>query len=138
MKERIGDKRADQSYPWKTYINNGIACAGGSDAPIEEVNPLLGIQAAVTRRSNIDGQVYGSDQRLSVFEAISLYTKGSAFVINHLHDRGMIKAGYVADFTILEKDLFKHNPDLFHKINVKATIVDGEIMYENPDEPLKN
>ncbi|QGH35324.1 amidohydrolase family protein [Gracilibacillus salitolerans] len=133
VKDRLGDRRTKEAYPWKTYLNNGIACAAGSDAPIEEVNPLLGIQAAVTRRSNMDGQIYGSHQRLSVFEAISLYTKGSAYVINHAHDRGMIKPGFVADFTILEKDVFKHDPDLFHEIEVKATIVDGQIMYEKPE-----
>ncbi|WP_238343560.1 amidohydrolase [Gracilibacillus saliphilus] len=133
VKDRIGDRRTNDAYPWKTYLNNGIACAGGSDAPIEEVNPLLGMQAAVTRRSNIDGQVYGSHQKLSVFEAISLYTKGSAYVINHAHDRGMIQPGFVADFTILEKDLFKHDPGRFHEIEVKATIVDGEVMYEKPE-----
>ncbi|SFM08561.1 hypothetical protein SAMN04487943_107211 [Gracilibacillus orientalis] len=133
VKDRLGDSRTNAAYPWKTYLNNGIACAGGSDAPIEEVNPLLGMQAAVTRRSNMDGQIYGSHQKLSVFEAISLYTKGSAYVINHVHDRGLIKPGYVADFTILERDLFQHDPDLFHEIEVKATIVDGEIMYEKTE-----
>ncbi|MGP4041577.1 amidohydrolase [Gracilibacillus sp. D59] len=133
VKDRLGNTRSNKAYPWKTYLNNGIACAGGSDAPIEEVNPLLGMQAAVTRRSNIDGKIYGSHQKLSVFEAISLYTKGSANVIGHAHDRGMIKPSYAADFTILEKDLFKHDPDLFHEIEVKATIVDGEIMYEKPE-----
>ncbi|MDX8046724.1 amidohydrolase [Gracilibacillus sp. S3-1-1] len=130
VKERLGEARANQSYPWKTYLDRGIVCAGGSDAPIEEVNPLLGIQAAVTRRSNIDGQVYGEEQRLSVFEAIGLYTKGSAAIINHEDDRGLIKNGFVADFTILDQDLFQHDPDLFHEVNVKATIVDGQVMYE--------
>ncbi|GAB2569671.1 amidohydrolase [Gracilibacillus alcaliphilus] len=128
--KRLGTERAMNSYPWQTYTTQGIACAGGSDAPIEEVNPLLGIQAAVTRRSRIDQQIYGKDQQLSVFDAISLYTKGSAFVISHEENRGMIKSGYTADFTVLEHDLFSHEPDRFHEIAVKATIVDGEVMYQ--------
>ncbi|WP_058307093.1 amidohydrolase [Gracilibacillus massiliensis] len=133
VKERLGEQRTSKSYPWRTYIEKGIACAAGSDAPIEEVNPLLGIQAAVTRRSNIDGEIYGEQERLSVYEAISLYTKGSAYVIDHAHDRGMIKPGFVADFTILEEDLFKIDPDKFHQVDVKTTIVNGEIMYQKED-----
>ncbi|WP_066194965.1 amidohydrolase [Gracilibacillus timonensis] len=127
---RLGAERADRSYPWKTYLRQGIACAGGSDAPIEDVNPLKGIQAAVTRRSRMDGAIYGENEELSVFEAISLYTKGSAFVINHEHDRGVIQPGYTADFTILEKDLFYHDPAFFHEIAVNTTIVNGEVMYQ--------
>ncbi|SHN05488.1 amidohydrolase [Gracilibacillus kekensis] len=130
VKERLGEHRTSKSYAWKTYLNKGIACAGGSDAPIEDVNPLLGIQAAVTRRSNIDGEVYGEQERLSVYEAISLYTKGSAYVIDHAHDRGLIKPGFVADFTILEEDLFQVDPDKFHQVDVKTTVVNGEIMYQ--------
>ncbi|UOQ86295.1 amidohydrolase [Gracilibacillus salinarum] len=134
VKDRIGEERTRTSYPWKTYIEEGIACAGGSDAPIEQVNPLLGIQAAVTRRSAIDGKVYGKKQQLSVFDAISLYTKGSAYIIRHEHDRGMIVPDYVADFTILEQDLFQSDPDLFHEIGVQATIVDGEVMYKKTED----
>lgn len=130
VEERLGKQRSSESYPWKTYLDSGIACAGGSDAPIEEVNPLLGMQAAITRRSTIDGNVYGEHEKLSVYEAISLYTKGSANVINHAEDRGLIQPGYVADFTILDQDLFKINPDHFHQVKVKATIVNGEIMYQ--------
>ena len=129
VQERLGKDRSTRSYSWKTYIENDIACAAGSDAPIEEVNPLLGIQAAVTRKSQIDGKTYNEEEKLSVYEAISLYTKGSARAINHADDRGMIKPGYTADFTVLERDLYQENPENFHQIKVSATIVNGEVMY---------
>ncbi len=129
--ERIGDERAPLAYAWRTFIEEGIACAAGSDAPIEEVNPLNGIKAAVSRQSDLDQQVYGETQKLSMYEAVSLYTKGSAFVINHEHDRGLIQPGYVADFTILSHDLFSiENYETIDEVTVKGTIVDGEWMYK--------
>ena len=51
IKERIGEKREQNLYAWKTLLSSGVLCAGGSDAPVEPVNPLLGIHAAVTRRA---------------------------------------------------------------------------------------
>jgi predicted amidohydrolase YtcJ len=127
--DRIGKERLKTSYVWKTLLDEGIPCAGGSDAPIEEVNPLLGIRAAVDRRGSYDMNVYGETQRLSMYEAISLYTKGSAYAINHEDDRGMIAEGYVADFTILDRDLFTIAPHEVADANVWMTVVDGDIMY---------
>ncbi|SES07187.1 hypothetical protein SAMN04487944_11719 [Gracilibacillus ureilyticus] len=129
--DRIGEKRAIRSYPWKTFLRENIKCAAGSDAPIEEVSPLKGIHSFVTRQSYIDGDVYGQDEQLTMYEAISLYTKGSAYVINHEHDRGVIDKGYVADFTILEEDLFTTEHDKIDQIKVTGTIVAGEWMYDN-------
>ncbi|MFD1019046.1 amidohydrolase [Thalassobacillus hwangdonensis] len=127
--DRIGEERLKTSYIWKTLIDEGIPCAGGSDAPIEEVNPLLGIRAAVDRRASYDMNVYGESERLSMYEAIALYTKGSAYAINREDEQGMIKKGYVADFTILDRDLFTVAPHEVADANVWMTVVDGEIMY---------
>ncbi|WP_090857865.1 amidohydrolase [Paraliobacillus sp. PM-2] len=128
--DRIKEKRAEQSYAWKTFLEAGIPCAAGSDAPIEDVNPLVGIKAAVLRKSSIDGEIYNKKQQLSVYNAISLYTKGSAYIINKETERGMIAPGYVADFTILDQDLFKINKEEIDQVNVVKTVVDGDIMYE--------
>lgn len=85
----------------------------------------------MSRQSDLDQQVYGETQKLSMYEAVSLYTKGSAFVINHEHDRGLIQPGYVADFTILSHDLFSiENYETIDEVTVKGTIVDGEWMYK--------
>ncbi|ENH96932.1 amidohydrolase family protein [Gracilibacillus halophilus YIM-C55.5] len=129
--ERLGEERTYASYPWKTYLNRGIACAAGSDAPIEDVHPLSGIKAAVTRQSSIDQQIYNRSEQLSVYDAIALYTKGSANVINHAHDRGMIRPGFVADFTVVEQDLYHVSPDDIDKVQNKMTVVNEEVMYDN-------
>ncbi|GGM26508.1 putative amidohydrolase YtcJ [Paraliobacillus quinghaiensis] len=128
--ERIGKERVKTSYPWKTFLQEDIPCAAGSDAPIEEVNPLLGIEAFVLRKSSLNGKIYNEKEQLSVFEAVSLYTEGSAYVIGHEHDRGLIEPGYVADFTIFDQDLFKVKKESIRDVNVVMTVVDESIMFE--------
>jgi predicted amidohydrolase YtcJ len=131
--DRIGSERMEYCYAWKTLLDSGIPCAGGSDAPIEPLNPLWGIHAAVTRTNLNDPArtVYGVKEKLSVYEAVSLFTKGSAYAICHENDRGMIKEGYLADFTILEKDIFTVPEDEIANIKVKITVIGGEIVYQS-------
>jgi predicted amidohydrolase YtcJ len=119
-------------YAWKTLLQEGIQCAGGSDAPIEPVDPLLGIYAAVTRTSIYDdsGKSYYPAQKLSVYEAVELFTKGSAYAIHHSHNRGMIKHGYTADFTVFDQDIFALPHEELLNVTVALTIVDNEIMYK--------
>lgn len=127
--ERIGEKRLGHAYAWKKLFKKGIPCAGGSDAPIEEVNPLLGIRAAVLRKADSDGKVYGKEEQLSMFEAVSLYTTGSAYAIGEEERRGKIETGYLADFTVLDQDLFSISPEDITTANVVNTVVSGEIVY---------
>ncbi|MCP3025387.1 amidohydrolase [Halobacillus sp. A5] len=128
--ERLGQVRLKSSYSWKTLLDAGVVCAGGSDAPIEEINPLLGIRAAVDRRASYNNESYQMEERLTVFEAISLYTKGSAFAIGKENSQGMITKGYKADFTILDRDLFQLKPHELAEATVTMTVVDGDIMYQ--------
>lgn len=120
------------SFAWKTYLRKGIICAGGSDAPIEPLNPLLGIYAAITRQkpSGKDhNKVYGEKERLSPFEAVSLYTKGSATAINQENHRGQIKPGFDADFTVLSQNIFHISPEELLKTQAVLTVIDEKIVY---------
>ncbi|UCZ52289.1 amidohydrolase [Bacillus shivajii] len=129
--DRIGKARLNYAFAWKTLLDADLICAGGSDAPIEPISPLLGIHAAVTRRKpeeNHDG--YLPEQKLSLFEAVKLFTYGSAQAICQEDNRGVIKVGNVADFTVLDCDLFKLEPDEWLKANVEKTIVDNTVMFE--------
>ncbi|KKI91671.1 amidohydrolase [Bacillus sp. SA1-12] len=130
--DRIGQEHMDTCYAWKTLLQEGIHCAGGSDAPIEPVDPLLGIYAAVTRTSLYDqsGKSYSPEQKLSVYEAVELFTKGSAYAIHHSHDRGMIKKGFKADFTVFNQDIFEIADKDLLTTKVVMTVVDNEIMYQ--------
>lgn len=129
--DRVGREREGYYYAWKTLLMNGLPCAGGSDAPIEPLNPFLGIHAAVTR-TNIDDPnqiVYDEKECLTVYEAVSLFTKGSAYAACHEQNRGMIKERYLADFTILKEDIFQINPEQIPNITVSKTIIGEEIVY---------
>ncbi|MEC0239599.1 amidohydrolase [Paenibacillus dokdonensis] len=129
--DRIGEPGNLLIYAWKTLLNQGIPCAGGSDSPIEKVSPLEGILAAVTRTKPNQPAVYGEEERLSMYEAISLYTTGSAHAILHEMDRGMIEEGFAADFTILSRDPFQEEPQALLQNSVQMTVVNGSIVYQN-------
>ncbi len=130
--ERLGSENMKYNYAWKTLLEEGIPCAGGSDAPIEPINPLWGIHAAVTRTNPLDPNktAYRPEEKLTMYEAISLFTKGSAFACHHENNRGQIREGYSADFTVLEIDPFKEEADqLLNKV-VNMTVVDETIVYK--------
>lgn len=91
--DRLGKDRMKTAFAWKTLISKGILCAGGSDAPIEPVDPLLGIQSAVLRKSSHEqnGPSYNESECLPVYEAIKLYTEGSAGIIYKEKSRGKLR-----------------------------------------------
>lgn len=130
--ERLGQERMKYSFAWKTMLNNQIPCASGSDAPIETADPILTIYAAVQRKKAFsDSESYYPEEKLTPYEAVSLYTKGSAYVISKENERGQIKPGYDADFTVLDKDLFNIDPEEIPNTNVKMTVIDNHIVYKN-------
>ncbi|MBO1625291.1 amidohydrolase [Bacillus arachidis] len=128
--EKLGEHRLRYAYAWKTLLRAGLHCGGGSDAPIEQVNPFLGMYSAVTRRSFMDGTCYIPEERLSVFEAVSLFTTGSAYTIGKENERGKIAQGYEADFTIMDRNVFEIEVEDIKNIQVTATVIDGQIVYQ--------
>lgn len=133
--ERLGEERMPCSFAWKTLLNAGLHCAGGSDAPIESPDPLLGIHAAVTRKKPEDQhEGYYPEQKLSVYDAVSLYTTGSAYVIGKEHTHGQIVEGFTADFTVLDRDLFTIPSDEIPSAKVRMTVVNNTIMYDSKDQ----
>jgi len=133
--DRIGKDNMKYCYAWKTLLEEGLHCAGGSDAPIESADPLAGIYAAVTRtnKEDLSGAGYMPNEALSVYEAVSLYTKGSAYAICHETDRGIIEKGYLADFTVLDHDIFIIDKRDIQKVKVAQTIIASEVVYEKQD-----
>ncbi|TDQ39102.1 amidohydrolase [Aureibacillus halotolerans] len=130
--DRLGE-RANLLYPWKTYEKHGLRLAGGSDAPIETPDPRLGIYAAIARkkRSAVHNGYFPAE-KLSMFEAISLYTTGSAWISGHANSRGRIAEGFVADFSIFEQDFFalEETPEAILDNAVSQTIVSGKTQYK--------
>jgi predicted amidohydrolase YtcJ len=129
--ERLGEARMKWSFAWKTLLDNNLLCAGGSDAPIEPANPLLGIYTAAARKKPTeDHEGYYPEQKLSVYEAVKLFTSGSAYAVGQEMKSGIIADGYDADFTVLKEDLYKISVEDIPQTEVAMTIVDGTIVYQ--------
>ena len=130
--DRLGEDRLDWAYAWKRLVDEGFICGAGSDAPIEEVDPLLGIYAAVARRKPGEThEGYLPKEKLSRYEAVSLFTTGSAATIGKADSRGKLGIGFDADFTILDCDLFEVDADEILNAEVVMTVVAGDVMYQN-------
>jgi predicted amidohydrolase YtcJ len=120
--ERLGVGRARWVYPFKTLMREGIVVASGSDCPVEPINPLLGVWAAVARKSFVE-------EKLSVEEALKTYTFNAAYASFDEEKRGTIEVGKLADLTVLSDDPLKVSPDAIKDVRVEMTIVDGKVVY---------
>ena len=128
---RIGHDRASRTYAFRTFLDNGVPLAFGTDWPVISLDPVLTIYAAVTR-ATLDGKHpdgWFPEQRLTVAEAVEAYTMGSAFAEFQEKDKGSITPGKLADMVILSDDIFKIRPELIRKVKVETTIVGGRIVY---------
>ncbi|MEC1180033.1 amidohydrolase [Metasolibacillus meyeri] len=129
LQTRLGDERLNCAHPIQSLLTRGIICAGGSDAPIEHPNPLHGIYAAITRQKIGETQVFNTAECISRYEAVELYTTAPAKVIDKAHIRGQIAAGFEADFTILNGDLFTVDVEQIPHLQVVKTVVHGQTVY---------
>ncbi|QPC47235.1 amidohydrolase [Mangrovibacillus cuniculi] len=134
LHNRIHEEVHTHRFAWKSLLEAGIICAGGSDAPIEDINPLEGIKAAVSRSVYMDGETitYVPTEQLSMYEAISLYTKGSALAIGREKEMGMIAEGYFADFTVFKERLDEIPLQQLTENLHTQTIIGGNIVFTRP------
>ena len=130
--KRIGRRRCKGAYAWRRLLNANAKIAFGADYPVEPLNPLEGLYAAVTRKDRAGevGPGWFPDQRLTMEEAIELYTLGSAYA-EFMDDRkGIIKKGYLADLVIFHDDLMTIPPEEIMTTLVDYTVVGGRIVYK--------
>jgi len=122
---RVGEERARWVYPFKSLLRTGLVVAGGSDCPVEPIDPLLGMWAAVARKDS-------HDENVTAEESLKMYTLNAAHAIFDEATRGSIKPGKLADLTILSDDPRLVSPDGIKSIAVEMVIVGGRIVYERP------
>ncbi len=129
IESRVGAKRLKYCYSWKKYFEKGIKCAGSSDAPVESFNPIYGIHAAVNRQDLAgmpkDGWI--PEEKLSLKEAIYIFTTGAAFLSHEEDLKGNFEIGKYADFVVLSDDLFEINEEQIKDVIVEKTIVGGNL-----------
>jgi predicted amidohydrolase YtcJ len=139
MADRYWGERCATAYAWRSLIEAGTALAFGSDCPVEDLNPFLGIHAAVTRR-RADGfpgpEGWYPEQRLTVAEAVRAYTLGAARAAG-LEDRlGTLAPGKLADLVVLDRDIFTCDPMAVAETQVVATMIAGQFVWEDENAPL--
>ncbi len=128
---RIGPERINRSYVFRDLLDAGAQLAFGSDWTVAPIDPLLGIYAAVTRRTfdgaNPDGWV--PEERVTVAEAVTAYTSGVAYS-SYLEDVvGQLKPGFYADLVVLAEDIFTIDPVEIENVEVDLTMVEGRVVF---------
>jgi predicted amidohydrolase YtcJ len=132
MAERHWGRRCDLSYAWRSVLDSGACLAFGSDCPVETLDPLAGIHAAVTRRradGRPDPEGWIPAQRLTVTEAVHAYTLGAACSAGEGHLKGSLSPGKLADAVVLSRDILVCDPKEILEAHVEMTIFDGRIVY---------
>jgi predicted amidohydrolase YtcJ len=126
--ENYGD-RVDHMFPAKDFLAAGMPAAAGSDSPVTDYNPLLGIHVAVNRRSQ-SGNLVGESQRVSVMEAIRLFTWNGAYASFDEDIKGSIEVGKLADLVVLSDQILSVPDERIKELEVEMTLIDGEVLFE--------
>jgi predicted amidohydrolase YtcJ len=130
--KRIGPDRIHFTHVYKSLLDNNVKVAFGTDFPVAPLNPLLGIYAAVTRRT-VDGKNpkgWIPQQKISVEDAIKCYTLNPAYASFDENIKGSIKVGKLADLVVLSDDILSIDPVKIKDVFIEMTVFNGEIVYK--------
>jgi predicted amidohydrolase YtcJ len=130
--DRHWGRRAASGYAWRSLLDDGARLAFGSDAPVEDLSPLRGIYAAVTRQRpngfpGPDG--WYPEQRITATEAVYAYTMGASWAGGEEAIKGSLTPGKLADLAILDRDIFEIDPSEILDVQVLGTMVGGQFVY---------
>ena len=130
VEPRLGAKRAEEgAYVWQKLMKSGAVVTNGTDAPVEDVDPIASYYATVTRKAK-DGKVFYGDQKMSRMEALKSYTLSNAFAAFEEDIKGSLSAGKLADITVLTKDITTVPDDEILTAKVAFTIIGGRVAYK--------
>ena len=130
--DRLGEERSRGAYAWRSLLESSAILSFGSDFPVEQVNPMLGIYAAVTRQ-DLNGWPdagWFPGQRLSREEAIRAFTLDAAYAAFMENETGSIEIGKRADFIVLDRDIMQVPVEQIPQIKVEQTWLDGELVFK--------
>jgi predicted amidohydrolase YtcJ len=129
--KRIGPERIKTTYAFRALLDGGAHLAFGSDWTVAPLDPILGIYAAVTRRT-LDGkhpEGWVPEQKITVEEALRAYTAGNAYGVFAEETRGKLAPRYLADLVVLDQDLTAIPPEAIERAAVLATVVGGKVVF---------
>jgi predicted amidohydrolase YtcJ len=130
--KRIGPERVKTTYAFRTFLDNHVRLAMGTDWTVAPLDPMLTIYAAVTR-ATLDGKNpngWVPEQKLTAAEAVEGYTMGSAYAEFQENEKGSISAGKLADMVLLSDDIFTIPPEAIKDVKVDLTMTGGKVVYE--------
>ncbi len=130
--DRHWGQRARYAYPFRSLLDHGARMCFGSDAPVETIDPLAGVYAAVTRKRANEpaSQPWYPEERLSPMEAVAGYTSWAAYAAYEEGSRGTITLGKLADFSVFDRDLVGGDPDDIPRARPVLTVVGGRVVYQ--------
>ncbi len=131
LAERFWPTRVDGAYVFRSLWDSGALVANGSDAPVEELDPLAGIRAGVLRTID-DRPAWNAEQSLTVEQALIASTVNPAWLSRDERRRGKLLPGYLADLVVLSRDPFECAPDELETVEVVATMVGGRWVHNAP------
>lgn len=130
----LGPERTTWQYPFRALLSAGATLAMGSDWSVSSANPLLEMEVAVNRTTDVyggDWPVFLPEQRIDLMDALAAFTAGTAWV-NHLElELGSIEVGKTGDFVVLDRDLFDRGAGKIHESRVVGTFIDGLPVFED-------
>jgi hypothetical protein len=129
---RVGAARIEGAYAWRRLLDAGVRLALGSDFPVEDANPLLGLYAAVTTRDT-DGHPpagYRPGERLTIWEALRGFTSDAAWAAGMEREVGRLAPGWRADVSVFDRDLTMVPVAELPKARCVLTLVDGQVTWE--------
>lgn len=126
---RVGAAKAATSYAWRTLLSSGVITAFGTDCPVEPLDPMRGIWCAVTRRKLNGSATFNANEAISLSEALYCYTAAGAAIQRKAHIKGQIRAGMLADFVVLDRNLFTLPYDEILNTRVLKTYIGGQAVY---------
>jgi predicted amidohydrolase YtcJ len=133
---RLGDERAAAtSYRWQDLWNSGAVVTNGTDAPVEDVDPLASFWASVSRLLP-DGQRFDPDQRMTRHQALRSYTLNNAYAEFEEHDKGSITPGKLADLVVLSRDIMIIPEEEIRGTRIVYTIVGGQVVWRGDSPPV--
>lgn len=131
---RLGPDRVTGAYAWQRFLKIGVPVANGSDFPVEEANPMLGLYAAITRQ-DLKGEPAGGwhpDQRMTREQALKSWTLDGAYAAFEEKDKGSLEPGKMADLLILDRDIMTAPAAEIPRTQVKTTILGGRVVHQAP------
>ena len=126
---RFYGDRVNYMFPLRSFRDEDIVTAVGSDAPVVPENPMNGIYGAIARKDGFTGEPVGEGQRVSLLEAVKMYTYNGAYACFEENIKGSIEEGKRADMIVLSDDILKVPEEEIRNVTVDLTMVDGEIVY---------